>query len=140
MSLTQTAYISKSKTPNRAQLNTAIQALGLNLVVDDFYVPFACQGFLPCILNGKASGFEIYFESSTEPLIDSPHMKEQIGDRDSAITFRWGGDMSELCCVMIVSAALSISYDSIIHYPDDDIIYTGQQLVDEAKGTFKYLK
>jgi hypothetical protein len=59
MSLTQTAFLEKSRVPDRAKLEEAVSALGFNLTIDEFDKPFECSGFLPCTLNGQESGFEI---------------------------------------------------------------------------------
>ena len=40
--------------------------------LDAFYVPFQCSGFLPCVLAGRESGFEIYFESAADVLSVGP--------------------------------------------------------------------
>jgi hypothetical protein len=140
MSLTQTAFLEKASVPDRAQLQGAITALGFDLTVDDFYRPFSCSGFLPCVLKGKKSGFEIYFESSSEADAGFPHLEKEIGQRDCAITFRWGGDMAECVCVLMVSAALAKNFSAVVHYPDDDILYSTDQLLSEVAGSMKYLK
>jgi len=133
MSLLQTAFIEKSRVPDRGTLEGAVRSLGFDLRIDEFYRPFDCSGFLPCLIKGKKSGFEIYFDSPEETFQNFPHLKEQAGNRDCAITFRWGGDMSECACVLIVSAALATSFDALVHYQDDDLVYSADQLVEEAK-------
>jgi hypothetical protein len=134
MSLLQTAFVEKSRVPDRAKLEEAACALGFDLAIDEFYRPFDCSGFLPCVLNGKKSGFEIYFESTDEALQSFPRLKEEVGSRDCAISFRWGGDMTECACVIIVSAALAKSFGAVVHYQDDDLLYTAEQLIEEAKS------
>ena len=107
MSLLQTAYVARESVPQREALQAAVDSLGFDCKVDSSYSPFNSTGFLPCVLNGKESGFEIYFEPAVKRLEDFPHLSEQVGRRDVAITFRWGGDMAECACVLIVSAALA---------------------------------
>ena len=140
MSLLQTAYLSKSRVPSLQELQSAVDSLGFDLHVDPFYKPFECSGFLPCVLQKKKSGFEIYFETPEENLQAFPHLKKEIGPRDCAITFRWGGDMAECVCVLIVSAALAKSCDAIVHYQDDDLLYSADQLVSEASAALKDVK
>ena len=140
MSQLQTAYLKRTVVPDLITLQSAIDALGFKLKIDSFYVPFQAKGFLPCKLNGKDSGFEIYFESTANVVNDFPHLAKEIADRDAAISFRWGGDMSECACVLIVSAALAKSFDAIIHYQDDDILYKTDQLINEAKLAVKMAK
>jgi hypothetical protein len=140
MSLLQTAYLEKARVPDRELLAASIRALGFDLVVDDFYQPFECSGFLPCVLSGQMSGFEIYFGLADDALQAFPHRKVEVGGRDCAITFRWGGDMAECACVLIVSAALATSCGAVVHYQDDDLLYSGPQLVEEAKGALQAIE
>jgi hypothetical protein len=63
-----------------------------------------------------------------------PKLTETVGSRDAAITFRWGGDMAECACVLIVSAALANTFGAIVHYQDDDMLYSAEQLVEEARA------
>jgi len=138
MSLLQTAFLERSRVPDRATLEQAVRTLGFDLSIDEYYRPFDCSGFLPCMLNGKKSGFEIYFGAPEQEFQQFPHLRQQVESRDCTITFRWGGDMRECACVLIVSAALATTFDAIVHYQDDDLVYTSGQLVEQAKEAIKY--
>lgn len=140
MSLQQTAFLKKSVVPDKAKLERATRALGFELQIDEFYRPFQCSGFVPSELEGKKSGFEIYFEPSEEAIQSFPHLREEVGDRDCAITFRWGGEMAECACVLVVSAALARSFGAVVYYQNDDLLYSADQLVTEAKSALEYLK
>jgi hypothetical protein len=137
MSLLQIAFVEKSRVPDRAKLEEAIRALGFDLTIDEFYRPFDCSGFLPCVLKGKKSGFEIYFESPDEALQSFPRLKDEIGSRDCAISFRWGGNMAECACVIIVSAALAKNFGAVVHYQDDDLLSSAEELLEEANAVLK---
>lgn len=139
MSLQQTAYVERANVPDRAALQAAIDALGFDCKIDTFYVPFQCSGFLPCVLAGRESGFEIYFEATADVLSAFPNLAGTVGSRDVAITFRWGGDMSECACVLIVSAALAKTFGAIVHYQDDDMLYSAEQLVAEAGSALQVI-
>ena len=82
--------------------------------IRDRGAPFEGSGFLPCLLNGAPSGFEIDFGSTDDALEDFPHLKEHLGARDCEITFRWGGDMAECACVLIVCAALATDCGAVV--------------------------
>lgn len=139
MSLEQTAFVTRANVPNREELQAAVDSLGFDCKVDASYVPFSSSGFLPCVLAGKESGFEIYFESAADVLALFPHLTESVDVRDVAITFRWGGDMAECACVLIVSAALATSFGAIVHYQDDDMLFSCEQLVSEAHAALQAL-
>src|SRR5712692_7276508 len=132
MSLEQTAFVEKAIVPDHRALQAAVDALSFDCKLDDSYTPFKSEGFLPCLLNGQPSGFEIYFELAAEPLKAFPHRAELVGGRDVAISFRWGGDMAECACVLIVSAALAKQFNAVIHYQNDDLVYSSEQLTTEA--------
>ena len=140
MSVAQSAFLEKSRVPDRVKLEESIRALGFDLAIDEFYRPFECSGFLPCVLNGKESGFEIYFDSPEEALEAFPHLAEEVGARDCKITFRVGGDMVECACMLIVCAGLATSFAAVIHYDADDIVYSADELIREAKSALNAVR
>ena len=133
MSLEQHAFMTKGSVPSRANWQAAIGQLGFDLQFDQQLKPFEDSGFLPCKLRAKDSGFEIYYEPADDLLTAYPQMKEKVGHRDYCISFRWGGDMAECACVLIASAALAKSFDAVVYYPDDDLIYGFDELLSDAK-------
>jgi len=42
--------------------------------------------------------------------------------------------MTECASVLIVSVALARAFDAVVFYQDDEILYTADQLVEEAKA------
>jgi hypothetical protein len=140
MSVTQSAFLEKSRIPERLKLEESIRALGFDLTIDEFYRPFECSGFLPCILKGRKSGFEIYFGSPDEALAAFPHLVEEVGARDCEITFRLGGDMAECACMLIVCAALAKTFDAVVHYGADDIVYSADELLVEANSALEAIR
>jgi hypothetical protein len=94
--------------------------------------PLAGCGFSPSKIKGIDSGFEISSEPSQEILVSYPHLIQKIGARDWCITFRWGGDVHEAACVLAASAGLLKTSDALAFYPDDDLIYDLDQLLQEA--------
>jgi hypothetical protein len=109
----QYAFLRSSSMPTRDELQQAIDRAGFDLKLDADYQPRTNVGFVPCTLNGKEAGVEMYFDDSKE-LLDS--FREIAEDRDCCISFRWGGGMQECACAMIVSFALAESFDAIVSY------------------------
>jgi hypothetical protein len=140
MAMEQTAYLQHEAVPQRPALQAAIDALGFDLKIDDSYAPFKSSGFLPCMVQGKLSGFEIYFDKAADQLAIYPHVASAVGSRDAAIGFRWGGRFEELACVLMVSAALAKSFGAVVHYQDDDILYSTDQLMEELKSALKLIR
>ena len=88
-------------------------------------------------MNGVQSVFEIDFGSTDDALEDFPHLKEHLGGRDCEITFRWGGDMAECACVLIVCAALATDCDAVVYYDADDLLSSAPELIKEANSALK---
>ena len=42
--------------------------------------------------------------------------------------------------LLIVCAALAQSFDAIVHYDADDIVYSAEQLLEEAKSALKAVR
>jgi hypothetical protein len=100
--------------------------------VDDGYLPFESSGYLPCTLEGEDSGFNIRFQDVDEAALPEK-VKAEIGDRNIAIAFKWGGDKREFVSVMAVCAALAKNFGAIVHVPDDDLLYSTEDLLAKAK-------
>jgi hypothetical protein len=109
----QYAFLKSSNVPTRDALQQAIDRAGFGLTLDADYQPRTNVGFVPCTLNGKPTGVEVCFDDSEE-LLDS--FREIAEDRDCCISFRWGGDMRECACAMVVSYALAESFEAIVSY------------------------
>jgi hypothetical protein len=137
MSIEQHAFMQKAKVPSRDEWQAAVDRLGFDLQIDPGLRPFEDSGFLPCKLSGRDSGFEIYYEAADELLDQRPALKGKLGGRNFAISFRWGGDWAECACVCIASAALAASFDAVVYYDDDALIYSADDLVREAHAAMK---
>jgi hypothetical protein len=136
----QTAFMNRSKVPIRKALQESIMGLQFKLTIDESYVPFECAGYIPCTLDGEDAGFEIKFSDSSTCLGDMPALQTPIGDRDTAITLRWGGDPRERVSAIIVSAVLAQSFDALVHCENDGAIHTPDQLLNEARAAFAQLQ
>jgi hypothetical protein len=140
MSLTLTVFLSRELVPGKEEFERAIIALGFSVQIDTSYVPFRSSGFLPCVVGGRKSGFEISFEDSQAALEQLKQIKDAVGARDAAIVFRWGGDMAECASALIVSAALASAFDAVVYSSDDDILCSASELAEEAKSALLMLE
>ena len=131
VSLEQHAFLSREHVPSAATWQAAISELGYDFTIDPELKPFEDSGFVPCSLGGESTGFEIYYQPAWELLREYSQLKDRIGSRDYSITFRWGGDLAEVASVLIASAALAKSFDAVVFYPDDDLFYRFDGLVNE---------
>lgn len=136
MALEQYAFLARENVPSVIAWQAAVMEIGFDLQISPSLKPFEDSGFVPCKLGQVDTGFEIYYEAADEVLGTYPQISEKIAPRDYVISFRWGHDMAECACVLIASAALAKSFDAVIYYPDDDLIYTVDDLIADAGQAF----
>jgi hypothetical protein len=60
-----------------------------------------------------------------------------VGDRESCATFRWGGDLLEMCAALSAAASLVKITDGIYFYPDDDIVYGADEALSVTQRDLK---
>lgn len=128
----QYAFLKASDLPTREQLQHAVDRTGFSLKLDPEYQPRINVGFVPCTLNGIDTGVEMYFDDSVEFIESFRHL---AGDRDCCISFRWGGDMLECACAMIVSYALAESFGAVVGYEGDPPPESLQQFRKDTEAT-----
>lgn len=131
------AYLSRESVPERAALQAAIKGLKLPLVLDDDYVPFEKNGYVPCALDGEDAGFDLRFKAAPADLSATPRLQSQIAGRDTLMTFKWGGDPREDAAASIVCAALAATFDALIQDGDKDALLTADKLVARAKAALE---
>ena len=137
MSLEMILFLEKSRIPERATLQNAVDSLGLAF---QFYPTLDLvndRGFTPSSIKGTSSCLEFYSQSAQEVLPDYPQVRETVGARDWTITLRWGSRMTECACVLAASAAMVKQCDAVAYYPADDLTYTLKSLVDEFQDCLK---
>lgn len=127
----------RDRVPSHSQLQAAIDATGFPLVLDTFYQPFESSGFHPCKLGDSESGFEVLWQPIEEIHEAWPILRDVIQDRDVCLSLIWHGDMAECASVLIVSAALARAFDAVVFYQDDGVLYTADQLMDEARAAIQ---
>jgi hypothetical protein len=140
MSNSQIVYMERSRVPQRQALQEVIKSLRFRLSVDHTYVPFACSGYLPCTLDGEDAGVDIRFTDSAAQLAEQPKLLQLVGDRDTALVLRWGGDPRERASALILGAALAHGFGALVQRQPEYAVRTADQLVDEARGAFAQLQ
>jgi hypothetical protein len=133
MSLEMRVFLDRGKIPNRASWQAVVGSLGIPFELDPDRDPIHDSGFSPSKIKGLDSGFEICSEPAEGFLEDQAELARRVGDRDWCISFRWGGDLNECACVLAASAALVKLCDAVAYYPDDNLTYDLNGLLEEAK-------
>ena len=104
-----TAYLARAAAPDRAQLQEALDALKLKIVLDDDYAPFKSKGYLPCSFNGEDAGFDIRFEDA--PAEPAPNLQTALGQ------------MSQVTTVSYVTKDQALA-DFLTRHPDERDVVT----------------
>jgi hypothetical protein len=133
MSLEQHAFIAREKVPSVAEWQAAISELGFDLQLYPELKPFEHSGGAPCKLGSLESGFEIYYDRAEELFDTYPHAREPAAHRDYAISLRYFGDTVEFACVCIALAALAKSFDVVLYDPQEDMVYTFDDIMSDAR-------
>jgi hypothetical protein len=133
MSLEMHVFLNKGRIPDRPSWQAAVDSLGVPFELNPLIDLVHDSGFSPSKVKGLDSGFEIYSEPAEGLLENRPELRRTVGDRDWCISFRWGSDMNECACVLAASAGLAKLCDAIAYYPDDDLTYDLNGLLEEVK-------
>jgi hypothetical protein len=133
MSLEMHVFLDKGRIPDRSSWQSAVESLGIPFELYPALDPTHDSGFSPSKIRGLDSGFELYSEPAEEFLRGQPKLAAAVADRNWCISFRWGGDMNECACVLAAGAALVKFSDGVAYFPDDDLTYDLNGLLEEAK-------
>ena len=110
----QYAFLRRSELPTTTALQSTLDSdPNFTLTIDAETDLTTAVGFVPCVICGVESGVEIDFDDSSELLGQFGAM---VSDRDCCLVFRWGGDMAECACAMVLSYALAKYYNAIVSY------------------------
>lgn len=100
----------------------AVEAAAFPMILDEEIDLASHSGFLPARYDGKQTGFEFYVDPASDILAAYPHVAAQVGPRTKCATFRWGGDLLEMCAALSAAASLAKLTKGLYFYPDDDLI------------------
>jgi hypothetical protein len=120
--------------PTAGAWQDAISHAGFSAILDTSVDVRTHTGFWPATYGGKPAGFEFYLDPTTDILAAYPHIADNVGDRGRCATFRWGGDLLEMCAALSAAAALVKSTDDIYYYPADDILYGADEAMSATQG------
>lgn len=123
------AYLNRKNIPEHKPLQQAIDALKLSLKLDDSYAPFETSGYLPCTLDGEDAGFNLRFNDVAADVSSAL----ELGDRDVALSLKWGGDPREEAAALIFCAALAKNFDAATQAGEAVERLSFEQLVARAK-------
>jgi hypothetical protein len=92
---------------------------------------------VPAKYDGKQTGFEFYLDAASDVLVAYPHVAARAGQRTRCATFRWGGDLLEMCASLSAAASLAKLTSGLYLYPDDDLIYEADEALNATRNDLK---
>jgi hypothetical protein len=134
MSMELHVLVTASRLPDRQQWQAAIDSLGYDLHLDPELSVRDNTGFVPCTFKGQESGFEFDVFPASDIIESYPEFEKQFERRDMSANFRWGGDLVEMACVLVASAALAKSGDGVWFDPQEGSCLTPAQALEQAKS------
>lgn len=123
-------FVPTARVPSTRAWQEAINQMGFPAVLDASVEVQTHSGFWPVSYKGNLAGFEFDLDSTKDLLETYPHIADQVGNRATCATFRWGGNLLEMCAALSAAVVLAKLTDGIFFYPDDDIIYGADEAVD----------
>ena len=121
MSLDLYAFV--DQLPDRVAWQAAIDRAGVDLKLDPTLEVGRDEGFSPCEINGRSSGFELSAAPAAEVLGSYPSLTASVAARGHVLCFRWGGDLLECACVLGAALALVRGFQAVAYYPSEDLRY-----------------
>ncbi len=134
MSIEIHAFIRSKSIPSRDAWQRSIASLDLALELDKELDPLHNIGYVPCLLRGQSSGFELYLDDAGELLAYYPHRLNELAGLDKSLTFRLSSDLTECACATAAAVALVSNHGAIVYDPGGDRLYVGEDdLLGEAR-------
>jgi hypothetical protein len=133
MALELHIFMQDSRVPSRDAWQLAIEELGFPTVLEQSLDLRQDTGFRPTTYKGQSTGFEFSLKPAADILAGYGHLIPQVGNRDMCATFRWGGDLMACAAAISSAAALTKLTGGIYFYPDDNIIYTADDVVETTR-------
>lgn len=133
MSMELHVLLSNTRLPDVREWQAAIDALGFDVKLDPSLAVETGRGFLPARFKGRDSGFEFTVWPASDISDTYPEFANQFAGRDRAANFRWGGDLIEMACALVASAALAQLSDGVWFDPQEGTCSDGAGAVEQAK-------
>jgi hypothetical protein len=133
MALELHVFIDSDKVPTHAIWQQSIASLGFPATIQEPFNPRTDTGFQPATYSEHSTGFEFYLESAEQVAAAYPRVCHTLGNRNACATFRWSGDLNEMSAALAAAAALTELAGGIYYYPDDDVLYTADEVVRATK-------
>ena len=139
MSVELYVYLRSSEVPTRDAWQQAIEAAGIDLVLDAGYDVGQDSGFFPARMGNydEDTGFEFYLDpiGDDTSFPEGTDVTEQLADRDVMAAFRFSFDLRECVAATYAAAALTQLVNGFFCEEDGDELLDGAQALELARQT-----
>jgi hypothetical protein len=126
--------VESSRLPDVRQWQQTLDELGFDVKLDPTLSVLGNKGFVPCTFKGRQSGFEFSVWSGSDIAETYPEFEQQFTGRDSSANFRWGGDLIEMACALLASAALAQLCDGVWFDPQEGNCFNSSEALKYVKS------
>lgn len=135
MSISRTVYVRREKVPSPTAWSAAIRAAGFPLEIHTDFDVERLSGFLPCVYDGRSSGFEYFFSTVDQIREDNEDcVLPDVGERDIGIAFVTRSSTLGLATAAIAAAVLCEMTDGILHDEEADELVDAKNAMADARA------
>lgn len=134
MSMELHVLVKDSRLPDVRRWQESIHALGFDLKLDPSLSIRDNTGFVPCTFKDQQSGFEFDISPASDIVETFPEFEQRFAGRNMSANFRWGGDMVEMACALVASAALAELCDGVWFDPQEGACLNPQEALEQVKS------
>lgn len=141
MSMTLINFVQNAKLPTKNELENKIKELGYNFkFLSDFekFDAINKMDSIACELNGIQTFVQMHQNPAKEILSNLPNLKEDVSNKDLAISFTVSSDEAVKSSIHIISIGLIDLSQSIVLQSNDKIFYSREMLLQDTSNSFKY--
>ena len=137
MSIELHVLLQSSRLPDPSQWQAEIDRLGFDVKLDPDFTAATHSGYLPVMLNGSDSGFEFDVGPASEIAETYPDFVRLSDGQDCSANFSWGGDLDEMACAMVASAALARLCDGVWFDPQEGKCHDADGAIEAARAAIE---
>ncbi|WKE64796.1 hypothetical protein PVT67_14150 [Gallaecimonas kandeliae] len=124
--------------PNTDQMNALAVKESLPIIFNAHVDMKKHTGYLPAVLNGKKSGVETYVSDYGAVSADFPDFDSGKYESPVVVTFRWGGDFSEMTVAMAMAYLLSENFSATTFEPQGGTFLNTEDLQQGFKALLEH--
>jgi len=133
MSLELHVLFSRPLLPTVQLWQESIRANGFQMELHSALDPAGHSGFVPCVLQGKNTGFEYYLEDANDIKEAYPELSQDTGRYDCVASCRWGADFDECAVAIMAATALTTVVHGLMYDPQGNARFESADALSYAR-------